>query len=158
MPKCNSEYIYALVLTYFLLTKGRVTFFRLETIVASFLHHMVLFSKWFSTMLQNASLWCSFLIFHMITGGCCFYFLNIVKYWKTLFYWPWCVIAIFFIYYQISFSIKLITRFHQLLSTIVWKLKNSGIWIEMTELINNQSLNGVIPSKVVKFMMVCIGS
>ena len=38
-------YISALVLTCFRLTKGRATFFRPETIVASFLHLMVLFLK-----------------------------------------------------------------------------------------------------------------
>ena len=43
-------YISALMLTCFRLTKGRATFFRPETIVASFLHLMVLFSKQFSTM------------------------------------------------------------------------------------------------------------
>ena len=38
-------YISALQLTSFRLTKGRATFFRPETIVASFLHLMVLFFK-----------------------------------------------------------------------------------------------------------------
>ena len=38
-------YISALVLTCFRLTKGRVKFFRLETIVDSFFHLMVLFFK-----------------------------------------------------------------------------------------------------------------
>ena len=38
-------YISALVLTCFRLTKGRATFFRPETIVANFLHPMVLFFK-----------------------------------------------------------------------------------------------------------------
>ena len=45
MPKCNSNVTYiisALVLTYFCLKKGRTTFYQLETIVASFLHLMVL--------------------------------------------------------------------------------------------------------------------
>ena len=53
MLKCNSCYISVLVLTCFRLTKGRATFFRPETIVASFLHLMVLFSKWFSTILVS---------------------------------------------------------------------------------------------------------
>ena len=44
--KCNSNsYFSALVLTCFRLTKGRATFFRPETIVASFLHLMVLLFK-----------------------------------------------------------------------------------------------------------------
>ena len=38
-------YIKALMLTYFHLTKGRVTFFRSETIVTSLLHLMELFFK-----------------------------------------------------------------------------------------------------------------
>ena len=52
----------ALVLTYFHQTKSRATFFRPETVVASFLHLMVLYSKWFSTILQNTSLWCFFFV------------------------------------------------------------------------------------------------
>ena len=52
MAQCNSNvrwvrcgYIIALVLTCFWLTKGRVTFFRPATIVARFLHLIVLFYK-----------------------------------------------------------------------------------------------------------------
>ena len=41
VPKCFS----ALMLTYFRLKKGRATFFRLEIIVVSFMHSMVLLPK-----------------------------------------------------------------------------------------------------------------
>ena len=44
-PKLRCCWISALVLTCFRLTKGCATFFRPETIVASFLHLMVLFYK-----------------------------------------------------------------------------------------------------------------
>ena len=61
MPKCSIN-ILALMLTCFRLTKGCGTFFRPETIVASFLHLMVVFWKRFSTILQNAYLWRSFFV------------------------------------------------------------------------------------------------
>ena len=55
-------YISALVLSCFRLKKDRATFFRPETIVASFLHSMLLLPKVFSLCIQsffeNASLWC----------------------------------------------------------------------------------------------------
>ena len=53
-------YISALVLTCFRLKKGHVTFFRPETIVASFLHLMVLFFK----LLLNHSSKRQFLVLH----------------------------------------------------------------------------------------------
>ena len=49
-----------LVLTCFCLTKGHVTCFQPETIIASFLHIMVLFSK----VLLNHSWKCQFVVFH----------------------------------------------------------------------------------------------
>ena len=53
-------YISALVLTCFRLMKGRATFFQPETIVASFLHLMVLLFK----VLLNHSSKCHFLVRH----------------------------------------------------------------------------------------------
>ena len=56
----------------------RAIFFWPETIAASFLHLMVFFSKWFSTMLQNASLWCSFFVFLYYSLILCLYRINTV--------------------------------------------------------------------------------
>ena len=46
------------MLNCFRLKKGRATFFRPETNVASFLHSMVLLPKVLLTIFENASLWC----------------------------------------------------------------------------------------------------
>ena len=65
-------YIWALVLTCFRLTKGRATHFRPETIVASFLHLMVLLSKVLlnhSWKQSSSNLWCFvniFVIFSLV--------------------------------------------------------------------------------------------
>ena len=63
LKSCNCIWFCTLLLyfgtlTCFRLTKGLATFFRPETIVASFLHLMVLFFKCYQTILQNASFWC----------------------------------------------------------------------------------------------------
>ena len=60
--KLHRCYISVVVLTCFCLKKGRATFFRPETIVASFLHRMVYFSKCYYTIPQNASFWCSIVV------------------------------------------------------------------------------------------------
>ena len=54
----NRKATSALVLTCFHLTKGRATYFRPKTIVASFLHFMVCNPKCYSIILENVSLWC----------------------------------------------------------------------------------------------------
>ena len=54
------RYISALALTCFRLTKGRATFFRPGTIVASFLHLLVLFFK----VLFNEASKCQFAVLH----------------------------------------------------------------------------------------------
>ena len=57
-------YISALVLTCFRLTKGRATYFQLETIVASVLHLMVLLFKVLFNHSWKRDLWC-FIIIHL---------------------------------------------------------------------------------------------
>ena len=63
----------ALELTCFRLRKGSATFSQPETFFANFLHLMVLFSKWFSTMLKrhfgNGRIM-SFIIFQQPGVGC----------------------------------------------------------------------------------------
>ena len=48
MPQNSGNIHCALVLTYFLLTKGRVTIFQYETTVVSFMHLMLLICKMFT--------------------------------------------------------------------------------------------------------------
>ena len=70
----------------------------------------------------------------------------LLKYHEILenwFYWVYCTIAIFFVWYQPLIWIGMIGIFHLSISTIACKLKSSNIWLEIKKLIKNKSSNGV---------------
>ena len=71
--KVTATYFLALMLTCYCLTKGSAAFFDLKQLLQVFLHLMVfIFQSDFSTILQNASLWCCIVIWVMfIKSGLC---------------------------------------------------------------------------------------